>query len=89
VGKVRIWVLRGGQVGIIAPEQVTVSLTRDATNWATPLLASKPKGPPEDGTKCEAAALDVVFPPGTTAQQIRIDFAPGRGWTMVSEIEVQ
>jgi hypothetical protein len=89
VSKVRIWVLRGGQAGILAPEQVTVSLARDATTWTTPLPASRLKGLPEDGTKCEAAALDVVFPPGTTAQQARIEFAPGRGWTMVSEIEVQ
>ena len=88
VRKVRIWALRGGKAGIFAPGKVTVSLSTNRTTWDAPVVASAPPGPKEDGERCEATAFEIVFPPGTTAQQVRIDFAPGKGWTMVSEIEV-
>ena len=89
VRRVRVWILRGGKNGILAPDKVSVALSSDGALWAAPALARAPAGPHEDGTKCEAAAFDAVFPTGTTACQVRVDIPPGRGWTMLSEIEVQ
>ena len=89
VRKVRLWVLRGGKSGIFAPGKVTVALSSDGATWTAPVRARAPEGPPEDGSRCEAAAFDAVFPSGTAARQVRVEFCPGRGWAMVSEVEVQ
>lgn len=89
VHRILIWVLRGGKSGIFAPGKVTVALSSNGTTWAAPVPAHVPEGLPEDGTRCEAAAIDAVFPPGTTARHVRAIIPPGRGWTMISEIEVR
>ena len=89
VRRVRIWALRGGKNGIFAPGGANVALSSDGTTWAASVPARVPAGPPEDGTKCEAVALEATFPSGTMARQVRVDMPPGRGWTMLSEIEVQ
>ncbi|MBU4459150.1 MAG: discoidin domain-containing protein, partial [Verrucomicrobia bacterium] len=86
---VRIWVLRGGRSGICAPAKVSVAGSSNGATWTAPVSARAPEGPVEDGSRCEAAAFEAVFPAGAAARHVRVDFAPGRGWTMVSEIEVQ
>lgn len=89
VRQVRIWVLRGGRAGIFAPGKVTAALSSDGSSWSPAISATTLNSSPEDGSKSEAVACEASFPPGTSAQQLRVDFAPGRGWTMVSEIEVR
>jgi hypothetical protein len=89
VRRVRIWALRGGRSGICAPGKVAVSLSANGSTWLAPVSAPAPAGPPEDGSSCEAAAFEAVLPAGATARHVRVDLAPGRGWTMVSEVEVQ
>jgi len=89
VRNVRVWVLRGGRSGICAPAKVSVAGSSNGATWTAPVSARAPEGPAEDGSRCEAAAFEAVFPPGAAARHMRVDFAPGRGWTMVSEIEVQ
>ncbi len=89
VRRVRIWALRGGKNGILAPGAANIALSSDGTTWSAAVPARAPAGPPEDGAQCAAVALEAAFPAGTRACQVRVDLPPGRGWTMLSEIEVR
>ncbi len=86
---VTVWSLRGGQYGIFAPEQVNVEVSTDGHNWTGVGSAERADGG-EDGNECVPAPYRVV----TTADRllraryVRVRIRPARGWSMVSEVEV-
>ena len=87
--RILVWSLRGGSSGVYAPEQISVWLSPDGAAWGDPVPALAPPGPPEDGKTLEAVAFAAESPARTTARFLKIRIRQARGWTMLSEVEVQ
>ncbi len=88
VGSVTVWSLAGGAGSVFAPKSVAIEVSPDGKRWYGG-SEIRYGGPREDGTKCGTAPFTTVLPPDTRARWVRAKVEGARGWTMVSEIEVQ
>ncbi|MBT4815185.1 MAG: DUF4855 domain-containing protein [Lentisphaerae bacterium] len=88
VSGVTVWTLAGGAYGIRAPNRVLAEISTNGTHWRRIGEARRD----EDLVETEGAELRAlpyrVRTPGTQATAIRVTVERSRGWTMLSELQV-
>ncbi len=87
VSSVTVWTLAGGLHGIYAPSGVTVA-GYDGKEWRS-LGAANASPVTEDGRECRPLAYRLECRPPAAVTALRIIVTRGRGWAMLSEVEVR
>lgn len=87
ITSVTVWSLEGGLAGIYAPKSCTIEVSPDGVQWRK-LGEGQWPSTTEDGTRCTAAPCPVKLGQSPPVRYIRTRVTPGRGWCMLSEIEV-
>jgi len=88
VRRVVTWTLAGGLYGIYAPASVLVELSADGVTWQQAGSVARPADLTEDGA-LKALPLEVASAAPRLARMVRVTVRGGRGWTMLSEVEVE
>ena len=87
VSSVTVWSLAGGLHGVYAPARVEAA-GYDGREWHE-LGTAKAAHADEDGRVCRALAYRLDGVPSVKLRALRITVTRSRGWTMLSEVEVQ
>lgn len=83
--QVLVWTMTGSRYGITPLVNTTVFLSSDGQTWQEAGTAEPAAAPTDPSTPC-ACTVDTK---GQTARYIRVVARRGKGWGMLSEIEVR
>ncbi len=86
IGRVTVHALGGGLHGVYAPGRVLVETSQDGRQFAPPAAVAHTD--PGDGT-CGHVPIVVELPEGAEGRYVRVGLENLRGWTLLSEVEVQ
>lgn len=86
VGEVTVHALGGGLHGAFAPGRIVAEVSADGEGFT--VVAEAIQTDPEDGT-CVHVPITVRLPEPSPARFVRVRLEDLRGWTLLSEIEVQ
>ncbi len=86
VSSVTVWTLAGGLHGVFAPARIEVAWW-DGRQWRSMGDAVAHRFA-EDGRACRSLLFRIALPEPVTTANLRVTVTRGRGWAMLSEIEV-